>query len=66
MHFVKVERRLNRVTGIEVLIGLMSYMLKEDAQNGVCSSDPLKVRERGRDFWMKKFDVMSRFIYRDR
>ena len=32
MHFVKVERRLNRVTGIEVLIGLMSYKLKEDAR----------------------------------
>ena len=49
MHFVRVQRRLNRVTGIEVFIWLMSYelqgcqLLKTPKMER--SSDPLKVRK---------------------
>ena len=57
MHFVRVQRRLNRVTGIEVFIWLMSYELQGchllKTPKMELSSDPLKVRETGNDFWMK-------------
>ena len=57
MHFVRVQRRLNRVTGIEVFIWLMSYELQGcqlfKTPKMERSSDPLKVRETGNDFWLK-------------
>ena len=57
MHFVRAQRRLNRVTGIEVFIWLMSYELQAcqflKTPKMERSSDPLKVRETGNNFWMK-------------
>lgn len=70
MHFVRAQRRLNRVTGIEVFIWLMSYelqgcqLLKTPKMER--SSDPLKVRETGNDFWMKirRADLSTEIIER--
>ena len=57
MHFVRGQLRLNRATGIEVFIWLMSYELQGcqlvKTPKMECSSDPLKVRETGNDFGMK-------------
>ena len=57
MHFVRAQRRLDQVTGIEVFIWPMSYELQGcqflKTPKMERSSDPLKVRETGNDFWMK-------------
>ena len=69
MHFVRAQRRLDQVTGIEVFIWPMSYELQGcqflKTPKMERSSDPLKVRETGNDFWMKIRRAVPRFIYRD-